>query len=148
MRFKIVYQFLTGEKITARARGKKLYGVILEEHLNQRRNNDNETNKHVPYISCETFDTEELICDDPRWDGLFLSPEKVFFHHLWLAEQEERLKKLQRVMRRLTKSQRKLIRQIYRNNMEFDEIAEAEECDLSGIYKKHDRILNFLRSQF
>jgi len=148
MRFKIIYEFLTGERVVIKARGKRLYETIREEHLTQRRNEDNETNKHLPLINCETFDTEELICDDLRWEGLFLTPEQVFFRKLWLAEQEERLKRLQRAMRKLTKSQRRLIRQIYYNNMTTEEIAELDGRGVRAVQRHLQRILDYLRSQF
>ena len=148
MRFKVVYQFLTGDKVIIKARGKRRYEAIKEEHLTQRRNNDNETNKHVPFINCETFDTEELICDDPRWEGLFLTPEQVFFRKLWLAEQEEKLQNLPRVMKTLTKEQKRLIKQYFFKEMSTSEIAELECLDISGIRKKLKRTLRFMRRQF
>jgi len=148
MRFKIVYEFLTGEKVIVKDRGKKRYEAIKEDHLNQRRNDYNETHKHMPLINCETFDTEELICDDPFWEGLFLTPEQVFFRKLWLAEQKEKLKRLQRAMRKLTKSQRRLIRQVYYKNMTTEEIAELDGRGVRAVRRHLQRILDYLRSQF
>ena len=91
---------------------------------------------------------EELICNSSFWEAFFLTPEQVFFRKLWLAEQEERLKKLRSARRKLTKAQNKLVHQVYFNKMPFKEIAEEENCDLSGVYKRHRIILDFLRSQF
>ena len=148
MRFKVVYEFLTGEKVVVKARGKKLYEAIREEHLSERRNEYNETRKHVPYISCETFETEELICDDPFWEGLFLTPEQVFFRKLWLAEQEEKLRRLPRIMKTLTNEQKRLIKQYFFKEMSTSEIADCENLDISGVRKKLKRTLRFMRRQF
>ena len=63
MRFKTVYQFLTGDRFIAKARGKKLFRAIHEPHPIQRRNDYNATRKHVSYEGNEIldFDSEQTF---------------------------------------------------------------------------------------
>jgi DNA-directed RNA polymerase specialized sigma24 family protein len=144
MEYQAKYEFVTGETLNIEVVDKHIAEAIEKMEQYAKRHEHTETRRHEGYFEGYTEETYECIWQN----GHVLTPEQAFFHKLWVAEQTERLKRLRRVLRKLTKLQHKLIRQFYYKNMTAADIAREEKCDISGVCKKHKRVLKFLRKQF
>ena len=144
MKYEAMYEFVTGETLAIEIVDKHIQEAIEEMELYEKIRNRAETRRHEAYVEGQTEELHEYVC----LNGHFLTPEQALFHKLWIAEQAERLRKLRRVLRKLTKPQHRLIRQFYYKNMSETEIAREKRCSVSNVSQNLKRTLKFLRREF
>ncbi len=128
---KIKYTFVTGETVEIEL-DEKWQSVFAELNSREQAVNKKETRRHV---TLDVLGTEGKWLEDSQYD-----PAEIIEDEIRRDERKKIYEKLRKEWAKLTEAQRKLITEIYTENVSVNEYAKREGVDHSAISHRIERI--------
>lgn len=128
---KIKYTFVTGETVEIEL-DKKWQGIFAELNSREQAVNKKETRRHV---TLDVLGTEGKWLEDSQYD-----PAEIIEDEIRRDERKKIYEELRKEWAKLTEAQRKLMTEIYTENLSVNEYAKREGVDHSAISHRIERI--------